>query len=82
MKPPLPKLRDSHDLPLDGARTAFRSHRTRLSNYDRSRSDDLEKSIIQARQHNLRIAEKSYIERQEHALGLEPEDKPGAGFEP
>ncbi|GHT81793.1 hypothetical protein AGMMS49960_05260 [Betaproteobacteria bacterium] len=82
----LPKLRDSHDLPLDGARTAFRSHRTRLGNYDRSRSDDLEKSIIQARQQNIRIAEKIYIERQEHALGreaeLEQDDEPGAGLNP
>ncbi|GHU06510.1 hypothetical protein AGMMS50225_01610 [Betaproteobacteria bacterium] len=62
------KLRDTHDLPLDGARIAFRSHHARLSNYDKSKSDDHEKAIIQARQQNIRIAEKIYIERQEKAL--------------
>jgi hypothetical protein len=67
-----PKVRDSRDLPLDGARIAFRSHHARLVNYDKTKSDDHEKTIIQARQQNIRIAEKLYIERQEKALGREP----------
>ncbi|MDR1350870.1 MAG: hypothetical protein LBJ59_08890, partial [Zoogloeaceae bacterium] len=62
------KLRDANDLPLDGARIAFRSHNARLGNYDKARSDDHEKAIIQARQQNIRIAEKFYIGRQEKAL--------------
>jgi hypothetical protein len=40
------KLRDIRDLPLDGARIAFRSHHARLLNYDKARSDDHEKTII------------------------------------
>ncbi|MDR1350574.1 MAG: hypothetical protein LBJ59_07350, partial [Zoogloeaceae bacterium] len=62
------KMRDTRDLPLDGARHAFRSHNARLGNYDKARSDDHEKAIIQARQQNIRIAEKFYIGRQEKAL--------------
>lgn len=65
------KLRDTRDLPKDGARRSFRSHDTRLGNYDKAKSDDLEKEIIQTRQQNIRIAEKRYIERQEKALGRE-----------
>ncbi|MDR3055328.1 MAG: hypothetical protein LBU53_08000 [Zoogloeaceae bacterium] len=41
-------------------------------NYDKTKSDDHEKAIIQARRQNLTIAEKLYIERQEKALGREP----------
>jgi hypothetical protein len=65
------KVRDSRDLPLDGARIAFRSHNARLVNYDKTKSNDHEKSIIQARRQNIRIAENLYIERQEKALGRE-----------
>ncbi|GHU05410.1 hypothetical protein FACS1894158_08130 [Betaproteobacteria bacterium] len=66
-----PKVRDSHDLPLDSARIAFRSHHARLVNYDKTKSDDHEKAIIQARRQNIKTAEKLYIERQEKALGRE-----------
>ncbi|GHU32493.1 hypothetical protein AGMMS50256_22670 [Betaproteobacteria bacterium] len=66
-----PKVRDSHDLPLDSARIAFRSHDARLVNYDKTKSDDHEKAIIQARRQNIKTAEKLYIERQEKALGRE-----------
>jgi hypothetical protein len=66
-----PKVRDSRDLPLDSARIAFRSHNARLVNYDKTKSDDHEKAIIQARLQNIRIAENLYIERQEKALGRE-----------
>jgi hypothetical protein len=63
------KLRDGDDLPLDGARVAFRSHIARLGNYDKAKSDDHEKATIQARRQNIRIAEKLYIGRQEQTLG-------------
>jgi hypothetical protein len=63
------KVRDDNDLPKDGARIAFRSHIARLKNYDKAKSDDHEKAIIQARRHNISIAEKLYIGRQEKALG-------------
>jgi hypothetical protein len=66
------KLRDGRDLPKDGARHAFRSHDTRLGNYNKARSDNHEKSIIQARQQNIRTAEKLYIGRQEKALDRKP----------
>jgi hypothetical protein len=58
------KMRDTHNLPKDGARLAFRSHDTRLGNYNKARSDDHEKAIVLARQQNIRIAEKLYVERQ------------------
>jgi hypothetical protein len=67
------KVRDSNDLPKDGARIAFRSHISRLENYDKTKSDDHEKAIIRARQKNISAAEKLYIERQGKALGREPE---------
>ncbi|MDR3055680.1 MAG: hypothetical protein LBU53_09810 [Zoogloeaceae bacterium] len=67
----LQKMRDSHDLPRDGARQAFRSHATRLENLDAGRVSDIEKAIIQQRQKNNQIAEKEYIGRQEKALGRE-----------
>jgi hypothetical protein len=71
-----PKLRDGQDLPKDGARQAFRSHHARLSNYDKSKSDDIEKAIVHMRQQNIRAAEKLYIERQEQALGRNPKHAP------
>jgi hypothetical protein len=64
--------RDNQDLPKDGARKAFRSHIARLENYDKSKSDDHEKAIIQAKRQNIAIAEKLYIERQKKALGGKP----------
>ena len=67
-----PKTRDSHDLPKDGARIAFSSHIARLENYNKAKSDNNEKTIIQARLQNILIAEKLYIGRQEKALGREP----------
>jgi hypothetical protein len=71
----LKKMRDSRDLPLDGARQAFRAHQTRLGNLDVARLDINEKTIIQVRQQNIRIAEKLYIGRQEKALGIEPKEQ-------
>ncbi|GHU27085.1 hypothetical protein AGMMS50256_06040 [Betaproteobacteria bacterium] len=67
-----PKMRDGNDLPLDGARIASRSQITRLENDAKSRGSDNEKAINQARQKNMRVAEKLYIGRQEKALGREP----------
>jgi hypothetical protein len=70
------KMRDGNDLPLDGARKAFRSHITRLGNDEKSRGSEQEKAVIQERQQNMRIAEKLYIERQEKALGREHKEPP------
>jgi hypothetical protein len=69
------KMRDTRDLPKDGARRAFRSHDTRLGNLDRGRIDNTEKAIIQQRQQNIRIAEKIYIAHQEKALGRKHEEQ-------
>jgi hypothetical protein len=66
-------MRDSRDLPKDGARQAFLSHDTRLRNNDRSKSNDLEKAINHARLQNIRIAKNLYIERQQQVLS-EPEN--------
>jgi hypothetical protein len=77
-----PKVRDSRDLPLDGARIAFRSHNARLINYDKTKSDDSEKAIIQARRQNIKIAERLYIERQEKTLGRESGKRPSLQSKP
>ena len=64
----LPKSRNK-GLPMDEARQSFRSHVARLGNLDKSRLDDTEKKIIDARKAAIQTAEKHYIERQARALG-------------
>jgi hypothetical protein len=58
-------------LPLDEARQAFKSHRTRLGNMDKVRLPDREKAVVEARLSNLGLAQKLYAERQAKALGVE-----------
>jgi hypothetical protein len=66
----LPKNRKG-GLPLDEARQALMSHYTRLNNLDKSRLDDDEKKVIDARKSNLFLAGKLYTERQARILGVE-----------
>jgi hypothetical protein len=66
----LPRNRNPKDLPLDEARQAFKSHCARLGNLDKSRLDDGEKKIIDARRSNMSQAGKLYIERQAKTLGV------------
>ena len=66
----LPKSR-SKGLPMDEARQSFRSHSARLGNLDKSRLDDTEKQIIDARRAALSTAERYYIKRQARTLGVE-----------
>ncbi len=68
----LPKNRVG-GVPRDEARQFFRSHSARLLNMDKSRLDKVEKTIIEERRGNLRIAEKGYTALQRKALGLGPE---------
>ncbi|MGK2742041.1 hypothetical protein ACSHT0_14195 [Tepidicaulis sp. LMO-SS28] len=65
----LPKRRVG-GLPKDEARLFFGSHATRLLNQDKSRLDQDEKKIIDARKQNMRAAAKLYETRQRQALGL------------
>ena len=58
-------------LPMDEARQSFRSHSARLGNLDKSRLDDTEKQIIDARRAALSAAERDYIKRQARTLGVE-----------
>ena len=66
----LPKNRNK-DLPMDEARQSFRSHSARLGNLDKSRLDNTEKQIIDARRAALGAAEREYIKRQARTLGVE-----------
>ena len=66
----LPKNRNK-GLPIDEARQSFRSHSARLGNLDKSRLDDTEKQIIDARRAALSAAEREYIKRQARTLGVE-----------
>ncbi|WP_455002574.1 hypothetical protein [Cardiobacterium hominis] len=65
----LPKNRQK-GLPIDEARQSFRSHYARLANFDKSRLDDDEKEIIDARQEMFALAKSLYIAEQEIALGV------------
>lgn len=56
---------------MDEARQSFRSHSARLGNLDKSRLDDTEKQIIDARRAALSAAESDYIKRQARTLGVE-----------
>ncbi|PKP67748.1 MAG: hypothetical protein CVT83_07890 [Alphaproteobacteria bacterium HGW-Alphaproteobacteria-5] len=67
----LPKNRKG-GLPLDEARQALASHYTRLTNMDKSRCDDAEKKIIEARKSAIWEAGKLYAARQATSLGIDP----------
>jgi len=56
-------------LPLDEARQALASHQARLENLDKSRLDDDEKQLVEARKAAMEAAGKRYIERQTSTLG-------------
>lgn len=56
-------------LPRDEARQFFSSHAARLLNQDKSRLDEDEKRIVDARKRNMRTAEKLYTVLQRQALG-------------
>ena len=57
-------------LPDDSARKAFRAHKTRLANINRTRMDDDERKVLKQRQKNIALAEKLYIALQKEALGI------------
>jgi len=65
----LPKNRRANLL-LDEARQALASHQARLDNLDKSRLDDDEKQLVEARKSALQAAGRLYIERQAKALGV------------
>ena len=65
----IPKSKEG--LPHDQARQALRSHYARLNNMGKSRLDDDEKKILDARKTAIFTAEKLYAERQTKTLGLE-----------
>ena len=57
-------------LPDDSARKAFRAHKTRLANTNRTRMDKDERKVLKQRQKNIALAEKLYIALQKEALGI------------
>ena len=58
-------------LPLDEARQALASHHGRLENMDKSRLDEDEKAIVEARKAAMKMANDLYIALQEKALGMD-----------
>jgi len=63
------KKNREHGLPLDEAQQALNSHYARLSNLDKSRLDDDEKHIIEARKSAFFNAKRLYAARQGNTLG-------------
>jgi len=61
-------------LPFDDARQALASHHARLANLDKSRLDEDEKHIVDARKAAMDVAQKLYIAQQMDALGVESSD--------
>lgn len=57
-------------LPMDEARQALASHQARLGNMDKSRLDDEEKGIIDARRAVMQAAGRLYAARQSAVLGV------------
>ena len=57
-------------LPMDEARQALVSHQARLGNMDKSRLDDEEKGIIDARRAVMQAAGRLYAARQSAVLGV------------
>lgn len=57
-------------LPKDAVRQFFKSHAARLLNQDKSRLEEDEKKIVDARKDNMRSAERIYSALQRRALGL------------
>jgi len=66
----LPKNRKS-GLPHDEACQAFASHHARLDNLDKSRLDETEKDLIDARKAVIAQAAKRYRQHQADTLGIE-----------
>jgi len=66
----LPKNRKS-GLPHDEACQALASHHARLDNLDKSRLDETEKDLIDARKAVIAQAAKLYRQRQANTLGIE-----------
>jgi len=64
----LPKKR-LNGLPRDDARLALSSHLSRLGNMDKSRLDEEEKDILNARVSAMKVAEECYTAFQSEALG-------------
>ena len=56
-------------LPFDEARQALAGHHARLANMDKSRLEDDEKALVDARKAAMNAAIKLYIALQEQALG-------------
>ena len=75
----LPKNRVG-GVPRDEARQFFGSHAARLLNQDKSRLEEDEKKIVDARKDNMRVAERVYTALQRQALGLSEtrSKKPGS----
>jgi len=67
----LPKNRKS-GLPYDEACQAFASHHARLDNLDKSRLDETEKDLVDARKAVIAQAAKLYRQRQADTLGIDP----------
>jgi hypothetical protein len=59
------------DLPKDAVHIAFIAHQTRLRNVLRSPGIDMiEKAVLEQRIANMKVAQRSYIEKQKDALSL------------
>jgi len=62
------KQKRMNGLPRDDARTALASHIGRLGNMDKSRLEEEEKDLVDARKAAMKVAEECYIALQEQML--------------
>ena len=68
------------NVPHDEARQYFRSHVTRITNWDSARLDQAEKSVLDERRSNIRVAERIYTQLQREALGLSQKQSENEGL--
>ena len=69
------RKRRSASIPLDEAREFFKGHNARLMNLKKANLSEEEKSLLDVRRANIRIAEKGYIQQQKITLGIESPKK-------
>ena len=70
------------DLPKDAAHKFFGSHRTRLGNVETGPLDESQTVLLDARNDNIKLARKLYIEMQRQALTVSEVREPARPYAP
>ena len=70
------------ELPKDAAHKFFGSHRTRLGNVETAPLDESQTALMDARNDNVKLARKLYIEMQRQALAVSEVREPAQPYAP